>query len=410
MQKTIMLVLLIIFLNYSCNSREPVIVGLDRVREFPSLFKGKQVGIITNHTAYNAGNQHITDAFLSMPDVQIVALFGPEHGIRGEEAAGRKIDDYIDPLNKIPIFSLYGKKRKPTSEMLSAVDVLVFDIQDIGSRFYTYIYTMALAMEAAAEKNIPFIVLDRPNPINGLEVEGNILEPEFSSFVGLYPIPVRHGMTVGELARMFNNKGWLKDGIQADLTVIPMKNWQRQMWFDQTGLRWRPPSPNIPSLDVAIVYPGTCLFEGTNISEGRGTYQPFLRIGAPWFNETQFTIINKMLDPDGAHFGPITFTPISIPSMALHPKFYDKKITGIAVSVTDRDSYKPYFTGISLVKYFHDTDRENFGWRENHFDRLCGSDKIRNFIITGKDLQKIKIWLDREKESFLQERKKYLLY
>jgi len=387
MQKTIVLILLLVFLTYSCNSHEPVIVGLDRISEFTSLFTNKRIGIITNHTAYNSNNQHITDVFLSMPNVKISALFGPEHGIHGDEAAGRKVDDFVDPLNNIPIFSLYGKNRKPTKEMLSEIDVLIFDIQDIGSRFYTYIYTMALAMETAAEYNIPFIVLDRPNPINGIQVEGNILEPDFSSFVGLYPIPVRHGMTVGELAKMFNENGWLKEGIHSNLTVIPMNNWQRPMWFDQTGLRWRPPSPNMPSLDVATAYPGTCLFEGTNISEGRGTY-----------------------DLDGANFGPINFTPISIPSMAPHPKFCDTEITGLALSITDRDNYQPYFTGISLVKYFYDTDRENFGWRENHFDRLCGSDKIRKFIVTGKDLQEIKRWLDKDKESFLQERKKHLLY
>ncbi len=410
MKRFIILFSSVILLSYSCNSNDPVIVGLDRVQEFSSLFDGKQIGIITNHTAYNNKDQHITDVFMSLPNIKIVALFGPEHGIRGKKAAGHKINDDVDPYSEIPIYSLYGKNRKPTPERLSSIDILVFDIQDIGSRFYTYIYTMALAMEAAAESNIPFIVLDRPNPINGIDVEGNILEPNFSSFVGLYPIPVRHGMTVGELAQMFNQEGWLKDGIKADLKVIPIKNWQRHLWYDQTGLPWRPPSPNMPSLDVATVYPGTCLFEGTNISEGRGTYQPFLRIGAPWFTEDQFSIINKMVDIKGAHLGPIIFTPTSIPSMAPKPKFQDKKIAGIALSVTDRSKYKPYLTGISLIKQLYDTDRENFKWREGHFDRLCGTDKIRNHIVMGKDLQDLISWLDREEELFKEERIKYLLY
>jgi len=410
MQRSTILFFIAILFSYSCNFHDPVRVGLDRVGEFTSLFDGKRLGIITNHTAYNSENQHIIDIFNSMPNVTISALFGPEHGIRGEEAAGRKIDDGVDPLNKIPIFSLYGKNRKPSSKMISSIDMLVFDIQDIGSRFYTYIYTMALAMEAAAENNIPFVVLDRPNPINGLDVEGNILEPNFSSFVGLYPIPVRHGLTVGELARMINQNGWLKDGITADLTVISMKNWLRQMWFDQTGLRWRPPSPNMPSLDIATVYPGTCLFEGTNISEGRGTYQPFLRIGAPWFNGNQFSIINNILALGGAHLGPLVFTPISIPSMAPNPKFCNERITGIAISVTDRNKYQPYLSGISLVKYFYDTDRENFKWREGHFDRLCGTDKIRKHIITGRKLGALTSWLDGERDLFIHERKKYLLY
>ena len=234
MYQSIILLLIIVLFSCSANSVDSVLIGLDRVQEFATLFNGKRIGIVTNHTAYNSENQYITDVFLSLTNTEISALFGPEHGIRGEEAAGKKIENKVDPKNQIPIYSLYGETKKPTSEMLASTDVLVFDIQDIGTRFYTYVYTMALAMEAAAESNIPFIVLDRPNPINGLTVEGNILDPKFSSFVGLYPIPVRHGMTVGELANMINKKGWLKNGIQADLTVIPLKNWQRDFWFDQT--------------------------------------------------------------------------------------------------------------------------------------------------------------------------------
>jgi len=215
-----------------------------------------------------------------MPGVEVTALFGPEHGIYGLAEAGIKVADKKDDRFGIPVYSLYGKTAKPTAEMLKDVDVLVFDIQDIGARFYTYIYTMAYAMEAAAENNKPFVVLDRPNPINGLAVQGNILEKDFATFVGLYPIPVRHGMTVGELARMFNDQGWLKNGIRANLTVVPMQGWKRSMWYDRTGLKFIKPSPNMPNIKTATVYPGLCLLEGTNISEGRGTNKPFLQFGA----------------------------------------------------------------------------------------------------------------------------------
>ena len=394
----------------SCQSRETVRVGLDRIAEYKTIVQGKRVGIITNHTAYNSRSEHITQVFASMPDVQVVALFSPEHGIRGTQSAGEEIESGVDSSQNIPLYSLYGETRKPTAEMLRNLDMLVFDIQDIGSRYYTYIYTMALAMEAAAEVKIPFVVLDRPNPINGIDVEGNLLEPDFATFVGLYPIPVRHGMTVAELALMINEKGWLKNHVKADLKLIPLANWKRDMWFDQTGLLWRPPSPNMPDLTTAILYPGTCLFEGTNISEGRGTYQPFLRIGAPWYSVDQFSRLDQILDLTGVHFGPIIFTPISIPGMSPRPKFQDQQLTGILINLTDRQTLRPYLTGIALVKYFYECNKEKFIWRERHFDRLCGTDSIRQFIQQGKDIDQIKNWIDKDRPFFLQDRLKYLLY
>ncbi len=294
--------------------------------------------------------------------------------------------------------------------MLKDIDILVFDIQDIGARFYTYIYTMALSMEAAAEKDIPFVVLDRPNPVNGIQVEGNVLDTAFATFVGLYPIPVRHGMTVGELATMFNEEGWLTNQIKADLTIIPITGWQRDLWYDQTGLRWRSPSPNMPDLMVATAYPGMCLFEGTNVSEGRGTYQPFLKIGSPWLNLISFEMINKIIALPGVHFGPITYTPISIKSMSPKPKYQDTELFGVSVNITNRLEYKSYLTGIALVKYFYDANPEKFQWRERHFDRLCGTDQIRNFIIEGKTIDQIEDWLTGQEEAFKIIRSKYLLY
>ncbi|MBN2270849.1 MAG: DUF1343 domain-containing protein, partial [Sedimentisphaerales bacterium] len=248
-----------------CTCCAAVKTGLDNVASYENLFRGKRIGIITNHTACDGRGRHITDVFADMPGVKITALFGPEHGIRGTEAAGKTIESQSED-GDIPVYSLYGKTNKPTADMLRDVDVLVFDIQDVGARFYTYTYTMSLAMEAAAENGKRFVVLDRPNPINGLTVEGNILEPKFTSFVGLYPIPVRHGMTVGELAKMFNEQGWLKGGVKADLVVVPMQGWRRGDWYDRTGLRFIKPSPNMIDLETAVVYPGLCLLEGTNVS------------------------------------------------------------------------------------------------------------------------------------------------
>lgn len=404
------ILLFLFFFTSVCLSQPSVKTGLDNIVDYQYLFNGKRVGIITNHTAFNSNNRHITDVFIDMPGVTVTTLFGPEHGIRGIEAAGSKIDNEIDPLSKIPIYSLYGKNLKPTSEMLEEVDILIFDIQDIGARFYTYISTMSLAMEAAAEKRIPFIVLDRPNPINGKNVEGNTLEPEFATFVGLHPIAVRHGMTVGELAKMFNEEGWLKNSIKADLTIIPMKFWKREMWYDQTGLKWRSPSPNIPDLNVATVYPGICLFEGTNLSEGRGTYEPFLRVGSPWYTPDQISAIIGIFNQPGITLELITFTPRSIPNMSPHPKHMNVSLKGLALTVTDRNQFEPYLSGIILLKHFYKMNPEQFKWRVKHFDRLCGTEKIREFIMDDKPVDEIQGWLAFKMKSFLAIRDKYLMY
>jgi len=399
-----------VFLSITALSAQTVLTGLDQIEDYHSLFAGKRVGIITNHTAYNNAGKHITDIFLEMPQVRLTALFGPEHGIRGKADAGEKIDSITDPLSGIPIFSLYGKTRKPTANMLKNVDILVFDIQDIGSRFYTYIWTMALAMEAAAENNIPFIVLDRPNPLNGLQVEGNILEPAFSTFVGMYPIPVRHGMTVGELAQMFNGEGWMKNRIKADLTVIPIKNWQRNQWFDQTGLDFIKPSPNMPDLETATVYPGICLLEGTNVSEGRGTKSPFLIFGAPWIDgEILADSFNAQKLP-GIQFRTESFIPKSIPGMSMHPKYNDQKCNGVRIHLTDRSIFNSYLTGIYIVKIINRMYPNHFKWKINHFDRLCGTAFVRKAIISQSDIGFIINRFAKQEKEFKFARKPYLLY
>ena len=386
-----------------CTCCAAVKTGLDNIASCERVFRGKRVGIITNHTACNSAGRHITDVFGDMEGVRVTALFGPEHGIRGTEAAGKKIDSRTGEAQDVPIYSLYGKTTKPTPEMLRDVDVLVFDIQDVGARFYTYTYTMSLAMEAAAENGKRFVVLDRPNPINGLAVEGNILEPKFASFVGLYPIPVRHGMTVGELAKMFNEQGWLKGGVKADLVVVPMQGWRRGLWYDQTGLRFIKPSPNMTNLKTATVYPGPCLLEGTNVSEGRGTSKPFLQFGAPWIDAGNLAARLNKLNLPGIRFQPTNYTPNA-------SKYAGERCHGAEITITNRDLLESYWAGIVVVNEIRRMYPDDFEWRAGHFDRLCGTADVRNAIANGSSLQRLRESWQARLKAFLQIRKRYLLY
>ena len=253
--------------------QKPVVVGADvLIHQREDLIKGKRIGLVTNHSGLLANGEHIADALHQMSDVTLVALYGPEHGVRGDTTG--PLQNGTDPGTGVPVYSLYGATYKPTPEMLKGVEVLVFDIQDVGARFYTYISTLGNVMSAAAENHIPIIVLDRPNPVTGLYVDGPVLEDSLKSFVGYAPIPIAYGMTMGELAEMYNGEGWLDNGVKAELTVVRLQNWKRSMWYDQTGLRWVRLSPNMPTLNTAIPYTGTCLVEGINVSEGRGTDRP----------------------------------------------------------------------------------------------------------------------------------------
>ncbi|MGH2272874.1 exo-beta-N-acetylmuramidase NamZ family protein [Anaerohalosphaeraceae bacterium U12dextr] len=380
---------------------QSVRTGLDQIGAHHSLFENKRVGIVANHTARNSKGQFIVDVFREMEGVSVTALFGPEHGFEGVAQDGVKVTDAS--FNGIPIYSLYGKTYKPTPEMLANVDVLVFDIQDIGARYYTYIYTMAYSMEAAAECGKPFVVLDRPNPINSLSVQGNILHQDFASFVGLYPIPVRHGMTIGELARLFNGQKWLKNGIQADLTVIEMANYQRCLWYDQTGLAFIRPSPNMTNLDAAAVYPGLCLLEGTNLSEGRGTDRPFLQCGAPWIDAEAFAEELNKANLPGLQFAPVRFTPTA-------SKYANQDCAGVLITITDRQILDPFWSGVHLVQTACRMYPGEFEWNQLHFDHLCGTDQIRIAIAGQKSLDDIKVQAQTQLEAFLPIRQKYLLY
>jgi len=377
--------------------------GLDNIGESRDLFKGKRVGIIANHTSYNSQGKYIVEAFRGLPGVRVVGLFGPEHGLRGTAEDGVEVDSATDPVSGLPVHSLYGTTNKPTPAMLAGVDVLVFDIQDVGARFYTYLYTMSLSMEAAAEAGKRFVVLDRPNPINGVQIEGPILEPAFATFVGLYPTPVRYGLTMGEFARMVNGEGWLANGVKADLTVVPITSWTRRMWHDRTGLSFIKPSPNMPDLETATIYPGLCLLEGTNLSEGRGTPMPFRQFGAPWLNAQKLCDALNELHLRGVTFTTTTFTPT-------FSKHKDQLCQGIKLTVTDRDKLEPFWTGVQIVTEIHRLHGDTFEWRASHFDRLCGTDTIRKAIIAGSPLEDLKTRWQTECKAFQQTRARYLLY
>jgi uncharacterized protein YbbC (DUF1343 family) len=352
----------------------------------------------------------------------VVALYGPEHGVRGNAQAGEYVEFYFDDRLELPVFSLYGQSRTPPPNMLTnlsqytqtvdakreikgpstdAIDVMVFDLQDVGARVYTYIATMAHAMQACAEVGLPFVVLDRPNPINGLVMEGPILDyPQLSSFIGLYPIPLRHGMTVGELALLFNDQF---NTNKVDLTVVPMENWRRSQWFDETGLPWVIPSPNLPTFDSSITYPGQVLFEATNVSEGRGTTQPFELFGAPWIDGYVLAAELNALNLPGVRFREAWFTPT-------FSKYKGELCGGCQVHVTDRETYRPIATALAELTVIRRLYGDQFELRDSYFDKLMGTSTVREALLRGESAETILQRFEADLEAFEQLREPYLLY
>jgi uncharacterized protein YbbC (DUF1343 family) len=334
--------------------------------------------------------------------VDVVALFAPEHGLRGTEGPGETVEDARDPVTGLPVYSLYGGRLSPGASMLMGLDALVFDIQDIGARYYTYVSTMAGAMEGAARAGLTFIVADRPNPIGGVRVQGNVLDPSFATFVGRFPIPMRHGMTAGELALLFNGEY----GIGADLHVVPVDGWLREAWADETGLPWIAPSPNMPTLESAAHYPGTCLFEGTNMSVGRGTDRPFQQIGAPWLDASELTRRMEARSQPGVRFEVVRFTPVE-PDDAKHE---GQTVEGIRLTVTDRNAYDPSATAVALLIEAKDLSGDRWAWREETFDRLAGTDRLRQAIESGVAADAIEASWAQSLREFRRARSRFLLY
>ncbi len=381
--------------------------GLDVLRrEGHPWLRGRGVGLITNPTGVTHDLQSGVDVLFRHPDCRLVALFGPEHGLRGDAQAGAPVETTADPRTGLPVYSLYSVTRQPTPEMLRDVDLLIVDLQDGGVRFYTYLWTMAYAMQAATRQGIPILVLDRPTPLSGEILEGPILDPAFASFVGLYPIPIRPGMTIGELARLFN----AEYGIGAELDVVRCQGWRRSLWFDQTGLPWVMPSPNLPTLDSLTVYPGTCLIEGTNVSEGRGTTRPFELIGAPWVDAYRLAEAMNALELPGVRFRPVYFTPT-------FSKYQGELCAGIQLHVCDRLALRPVAIGVHLIQVLRRLHPERFAWRPPWepggrwpIDLLAGSDALRRQIEADVPADEIIASWEPGLREFAARRQPYLLY
>lgn len=366
--------------------------------------EGKRVGLVMNHTA-RLGNSHMLDTLLAH-DVNITALFAPEHGFRGEVGAGETIEDGIDQATGLPVFSLYGNSRKPTPRMLRKVDVLLFDMQDVGARFYTYNATLGNVIEAAAPAGIPVWVLDRPNPAGGNYISGWMMQDRHQSFVGRYPIPMVHGMTLGELARMMVGEGWIDHAGRARIKVIPMEGWKRSMRWPETGLEWIPPSPNLPTFDHAFIYLGTVLFEGINISEGRGTPDPFLNIGSP-ATELRSSHINELQRSfSGVQFERVTFVPESIPGKAVNPDFEGQRCRGIKIRITDPHKFSPVELGAKLMSVMLEATP---GARlKDYIEKLTGIDK--DAFLKQLERNTYSEQWGRVANRFAKERKEYLIY
>jgi uncharacterized protein YbbC (DUF1343 family) len=383
------------------SSRPVVQPGIEVfLADVPPALRGKRVGLITNHTGIDRSRTSDIDLIARHKELKLVALLAPEHGIRGNIEAGVRIKDEKDQATGVPVYSLYtAEDRGPTPEMLKDVDALVYDLQEVGGRTWTYVSTMALAMRAARRHGIPFVVLDRPNPIGGEVVEGALLDPKFASFVGMFPIPARHGMTVGELATLFNTK----HGIGAELIVIRAANWQRALWFDETALPWSNPSPNLRSLAALTSYPGSVYFEGTNLTEGRGTDRPFEQIGASWLNAP--VVARRMNE---ANLPGVRFEAITMAVAETAAKFKGQTIAGIRFVVTDRHAYRPVRTTLLLIDEIRRLHPREFAWGPT-IDRLTGSDQVRLAIDAGRLPELLAQW-DREAAEFRESRRPFLLY
>ena len=404
LRATLLLLIASPLLSAAAQGTSPAVLpGVEQfLADVPAAVRGKRVGLITNHTGVDARGTSIIDRLAATRDVKLVALFGPEHGLRGTVPDGVKISSGIDRKTGLPVHSLYGATRAPTPRMLANVDALLFDMQDVGARPYTYISTMALAMRAAKRKGIPFVVLDRPNPIGGHIVEGAVLDTAFRSFTGIHPIALRHGLTIGELARMFNERF----GIGANLIVVPLRGWRREMWFDQTGLPWVNPSPNIRRLETAIHYPGTVFIEATNLSEGRGSDHPLEQAGAPWLRARAVADSMNVMRLPGVRFEAVRFTPARGAA-----KYPGRILPGVRFVLTDRESYRPVRTALlflDLVKRMHPNE---FRWTEGGagLDRLAGTDALRK-ALEGNGLREVLTMWDRDAEMFASLRRAYLYY
>jgi uncharacterized protein YbbC (DUF1343 family) len=382
--------------------------GLERLLARPEPVRGLRVGLVCNPSTITPDLVHGSLALKAARGIRLVALFGPEHGIAADAQDLVEVGHSRDRATGLPVHSLYGDTRVPTTEMLKGVDAMLYDVQDVGSRYYTFVYTMLHVMEACAREGKRVVVLDRPNPIGGDALDGNVLDPEYRSFVGMHPLAVRHGMTSGELALMFRQEL----GLHVDLTIVEMKGWRRGMAYEDTGLPWVMPSPNIPTVDTAFVYPGGCLVEGTNLSEGRGTTRPFELVGAPWLDGVALARALERERIPGVGFRATAFTPT-------FQKHAGELCHGVQLHVTDRRRFPAFLAYLLLIHHARRQDEKRFAWRDPPyeyefvklpFDILCGTDRIRKAIETGVSPKRLAAGWAKEAAAFRRRRAPYLLY
>jgi len=375
------------------------------VKKFSSELQGKSLGLVINQTSVLPQGKSLVHTLLDKGH-KIQAIFSPEHGFAGTVEAGTEVKDR--QLKDIRIYSLYGKTRKPTPEQTQGIDAFVYDIQDVGTRFYTFITTLKYVLEAAAEAQIPVYVLDRPNPVGGEIIEGPLLRPEYESFIGALPIPVRYGLTSGELAMMMKGEGWVPKDF--DLHVIRMKNWKRNFFWEDTGLPWIPPSPNMPRPETAIIYPGSSLLGAVRFNEGRGTPHPFLQFGAPWLDSS---LIIKTLN-GGEQFGvkleAIDYTPLSLPGKAVHPLYENKICHGIRVYILEKEKFFSFRFSFLIIKAIKDIYPEKLSLNSSYLNLIFGSDLLNHYLEGRISFEKLVAQMEEEEKLFRQKRMKYLLY
>ena len=414
--KYYIIILLLVLTQQACETNEPVKHLKSDTKLFPGadqlvssnleLIKGKQIAVVANKASVLSDGTSLLDTLLHINGVNVAAVFTPEHGYNINAAAGNSVQD--SSYNSIPFFSLYGKNKKPTPEMLKNIDIILYDIQDLGARFYTYISTLFYILEAAGENNIPVMVLDRPDPIGGNKIAGPVLEPDFKSFTGIATIPVMYGMTSGELAGFFAGEGLFPS--KPELKVIRMKNWRRNSFFSDYNIEWVNPSPNIPDFETALIYPSTVFLEGTNVSEGRGTENPFKQIGAPFINSKELITELNSFQQNGISIKPLSFIPVSIPGKAENPKYKNVRCNGISINIENPAEFRPIVFGIQLLYTLHRLYPEKFRFESAFFDRLMGEKHTREMIINNETPDVIITSWKPGLENFIKIRTKYLLY
>ncbi|MDP2958800.1 MAG: DUF1343 domain-containing protein [Longimicrobiales bacterium] len=391
----------------------PVVVGADRLLgEYAHLIRGKRLALVSNHSGRLADGTHLADALHAWPDAELRVLFGMEFDIRSNDySVARDPESAVDAATGLPKHSLYGEVHKPTLEMLGDVEVIVFDIQEVGARFYEHINILGFVMEAAAEQGIEVVVLDRPNPITGRGMDGFVTDSAALFRFGSYaPVPVVHGLTVGELARLYSGEGMLRGGRTVTLNVVPMVGWTRDMWYDETGLDWRKPSPNLLTLESLLAYVGTCLFEALNVSEGRGTDHPFEIVGAPWLDAEEAVRMLNGLGLAGVTFEAEAFTPVQKAYHGSPPELAGELLQGVRLRVTDRDAFQPYRAGVALLWAVHRLHPDRLVWKDAVLDRLVATPRLGEMLLAGAEPEEIFASWQGEVEAFKARSARYLLY